>query len=230
MKYTVLGLGYSPDEYEIERTEWKGYGLDFDFATSVEEAKTMLMHGNYVCISVRAQDIEAEDIAVLRQTKDIPIIILPPYYSAAEARMCAHFSAIQYIRAVGYGDVVSEDKSNSLAYGLQLAAKEPEAMTIVTVKDLSFCLEHRSVEVRGEEILLTEKEFDIFALLLSNPKKVFTLEMIMDAVWHEDISFYSPKAVTTHISNLRKKLKTATDVPEYIKNVHGVGYKFTVPE
>ena len=230
MKYTVLGLGYAPHEYDSERAEWNGYGLDFDFATSVEEAKTMLMHGNYVCVSVRAQDIEAEDIAGLRQAMDIPMVILPPFYSATEARMCAHFSAIQYIRAVGYGDIVSENEDDSLAFGLQLASKEPEALTIVTVKDLSFCLEHRSVEVRGEEILLTEKEFDIFALLLSNPKKVFTLEMIMDAVWHEDVSFYSPKAVTTHISNLRKKLKTAPDVPEYIKNVHGVGYKFSVPE
>lgn len=230
MKYTVLGLGYAPHEYETERAEWKGYGLDFDFATSIEAAKTMLMRGNYVCVSIRAQDIEAEDITALRQTKDIPMVIFPPCYSAAEARMCARFSAIQYIRAVGYGELISKDEENSLAYGLQLAAKEQEAMTIVTVKDLSFCLEHRSVEIRGEEIPLTEKEFDIFALLLTNPKKVFTHEMIMDAVWHEDVSFYSPKAVTTHISNLRRKLKTAPDVPEYIKSVHGVGYKFCVPE
>ena len=126
--------------------------------------------------------------------------------------------------------MVIKDSDDSLKYGLQIAAKEPEALTIVTVKDLSFCLEHRSVEIRGEEIPLTEKEFDILALLLSNPKKVFTHEMIMDAVWHEDISFYSSKAVTTHISNLRRKLKTAPDIPEYIKSVHGVGYKFCVPE
>ena len=77
---------------------------------------------------------------------------------------------------------------------------------------------------------MTEKEFDILALLLSNPKKVFSFEMIMDTVWHDDISFYSPKAITTHISNLRRKLKTAPDVPEYIKSVRGVGYKFEIPK
>ena len=230
MEYIVLGLGYSPDEYESERAEWKEHGLDFDFAASVEQAKTMLSRGSYVCIAIRAHNIGPEEIYALRQIKDIPMIILPPSYSASEAHMYAHFSAIQYIRAVGYGDIVSEKEDDTLAYGLQLAAKEPEALTIVTVKDLSFCLEHRSVEIRGEEIPLTEKEFDIFALLLSNPKKVFTPEMIMDAVWHEDISFYSPKAVATHISNLRRKPKITSDVPEYIKNVHGVGYKFSVPE
>ena len=230
MKYTALGIGYPPQERDAERSEWTGYGLDFDFATSVEEAKSMLQRGNYVCVAIRAHDIGPEEVFALRQVKAIPMIILPPCYSAAEAHMCAHFSAIQYIRASGYGEMVIKDSDDSLKYGLQIAAKEPEALTIVTVKDLSFCLEHRSVEIRGEEIPLTEKEFDILALLLSNPKKVFTHEMIMDAVWHEDISFYSSKAVTTHISNLRRKLKTAPDIPEYIKSVHGVGYKFCVPE
>ena len=91
-------------------------------------------------------------------------------------------------------------------------------------------MEHRSVEVRGKEIELTEKEFDIFALLLSNPKKVFTYEMIMDAVWHQDSSFYSTKTVTTHISNLRKKLRPEEDIPDYIKSVWGVGYKFDAPK
>ena len=50
--------------------------------------------------------------------------------------------------------------------------------------------------------------------------------MIMDLVWHEDYSYYSRKAINNHISNLRKKLKIAPDVPEYIKSVHSVGYKF----
>lgn len=86
------------------------------------------------------------------------------------------------------------------------------------------------MEIRGAEIELTEKEFDIFTLLLTNPRKVFTHEMIMDKVWNEDPSFYSPKAVTTHISNLRRKLKIASDVPEYIKSVRGVGYKFEIPK
>lgn len=111
-----------------------------------------------------------------------------------------------------------------------LPFEQREPLTVITMKDLRFCLEYRCVEIRGVEVELTEKEFDILALLLTNPKKVFTHEMSMDAVWHEDSSFYSTKAVTTHISNLRRKLKTASDVPEYIKSVRGVGYKFDVPK
>ena len=94
--------------------------------------------------------------------------------------------------------------------------------------DLYFCWEYRTVYVRKKEINLTVKEFDILALLITHPKRVFTYEMIMDLVWNEDYTFYSRKAVNNHVSNLRKKLKIAPDIPDYIKSVYGVGYKFEV--
>ena len=90
------------------------------------------------------------------------------------------------------------------------------------------CLEYRFVSVRGQPLKLSVKEFDILVLLIMHPKRVFTYEMIMDLVWHEDYTFYSSKAVNNHVSNLRKKLKIAPDIPDYIKSVYGVGYKFEV--
>ena len=86
---------------------------------------------------------------------------------------------------------------------------------------LYFCLENRTVKVSNQIVKLTAKEFDILALLIMHPKRVFTYEMIMDLVWHEDYTFYSRKAVNNHVSNLRKKLKIAPDIPDYIKSVLG---------
>lgn len=91
-----------------------------------------------------------------------------------------------------------------------------------------FCLEQRLVTVRGQMISLTVKEFDILALLIQNPKRVFTYEMLLDLVWHEDYTFYSRKAIYNHISNLRKKLRVAPDLPEYVKSIYGAGYKFEI--
>ncbi len=95
--------------------------------------------------------------------------------------------------------------------------------------DLYFCLEHRLVTVRDQEIALTVKEFDILALLIMNPKRVFTYEFIADLVWNEDYTYYSRKAINNHVSNLRKKLRIRPDDPNYIKTVIGIGYKFTLP-
>ena len=93
-------------------------------------------------------------------------------------------------------------------------------LTVVDVDSLHFCLEYRLVEVCGQEIELTAKEFDILALLILNPCCVFTYEMIADIVWKEDYNEYSHKAINNHISNLRKKLKVTPDIPNYIKSVH----------
>ncbi len=102
--------------------------------------------------------------------------------------------------------------------------KSNHALTEARAGDLYFCLEHRLVTIREQPVELTIKEFEIFSLLILNPKRVFTYEMLM--VWEEDYTYYSRKAVNNHVSNLRKKLKIAPDLPEYIKSVYGIGYKF----
>ena len=103
------------------------------------------------------------------------------------------------------------------------------AFTEIKMGELYFCLEQRLVRVSGQVIELTTKEFDILALLITHPKRVFTYELIMELVWNEDYTFYSKKAVSNHVSNLRRKLKSAPDSPDYIINIVGVGYKFEAP-
>ena len=106
--------------------------------------------------------------------------------------------------------------------------KSNHPLTEVQVGDLYFCLEHRLVTIREQPIELTIKEFEIFSLLILNPKRVFTYEMLMDLVWHEDYTYYSRKAVNNHVSNLRRKLKIAPDLPDYVKSVYSIGYKFEI--
>lgn len=103
-----------------------------------------------------------------------------------------------------------------------------EPFTEIRMGDLYFCQEQRLVYIGGQEIKLTAKESDIFALLITHPKRVFTYELIMELVWNEDYSYYSRKAVNNHVSNLRKKLKIIPGSPDYIKSVIGIGYKFEV--
>ncbi len=101
-----------------------------------------------------------------------------------------------------------------------------DPLTIIDVGEIHFCLEYRSVEVGGQEIGLTTKEFDILALLIMNPRRVFTYEMITEIVWHEEYDIYSRRTIINHVSNLRKKLMAAPDSPNHIKSVHCIGYKF----
>ena len=80
--------------------------------------------------------------------------------------------------------------------------------------------------IHETEIVLTVKEFDIFALLIMNPHRVLTYDMIIDLVWHEDLDYYSRRAINNHVSNRRRKLKVTPETPDYIRSVHSIGYKF----
>ena len=121
-------------------------------------------------------------------------------------------------------DVISNGLVVPGLHSLMESAGQP--MTAIQYGELYFCLEQRLVSVQGREIELTVKEFDIFALLIMNPRRVLTYDMIIDLVWHENLDYYSHRAISNHVSNLRRKLRIAPEIPDYIRSVHGIGYKF----
>ena len=67
---------------------------------------------------------------------------------------------------------------------------------------------------------LREKEFELLALLASQPGRVFTRENILASVWGNDV-IVGDRTIDVHIRKLREKLGD-----EYFKTIKGVGYKF----
>ena len=125
------------------------------------------------------------------------------------------------------GDIPTNVPYTTIFQGQYFFPKQADqSLTEIREGDLYFCLEQRLVTVRGQVIPLTVKEFDIFSLLIQHPGRVYSYEVILDLVWQEDYTYYSRKAVNNHISNLRRKIKVAPDVPDYVKSVYGMGYKF----
>lgn len=222
----VLGVGYSYNEYSVTAQAWKEYGIEFDYADDIKQAAAMMSFKEYVCIAICADVIPQEDLDALRNVRPVPIIVVPPTYSETQRYACVHFGVAQYLHTYHHPLAEATTDQNSMLYYLHIPTEKRKPLTIITVKDLSFCLEYRLVEIAGKRIELTEKEFDILALLIMNQRQVFTHEMMMDAIWHDDFSFYSRNALSSHISNLRKKLKVSESVADHIKSIRGIGYKF----
>ena len=83
----------------------------------------------------------------------------------------------------------------------------------------------RRVFLDGEEVALTQREFDLLAYLAEHPGRVFSRDQLMDAVWGEP--FYTDTStVTVHVRRLRAKLGDDTAEPRFIETVWGVGYRF----
>jgi two-component system response regulator ResD len=85
--------------------------------------------------------------------------------------------------------------------------------------------DRRQVEISGQSVELTAREFDLLEFLARNPGHVFSREELLDKVW--DWAYASDGGtVTVHIRRLRQKIESDPDRPRYVKTVWGVGYKF----
>jgi two-component system response regulator ResD len=91
--------------------------------------------------------------------------------------------------------------------------------------DLHIDAAARRVLVRGREVHLTQREFDLLLHFARHPGQVFTREQLMDAVWR--FAFYTDTAtVTVHVRRLRAKLEVDPAAPRRLQTVWGVGYRF----
>ena len=89
----------------------------------------------------------------------------------------------QFVRDYETGDILANVPNTTLFQGQYFIPQQADQpLTEIREGDLYFCLEQRLVTVRDHVIPLTVKEFDIFALLILNPKRVFTYEMLLDLV------------------------------------------------
>lgn len=95
----------------------------------------------------------------------------------------------------------------------------------VTCHELKINSKTRTVIVRGQNIELTAKEFDLLWHLAKSSPQVFTRQQLLESLWEPD--FYGDEnTLTVHIRRLREKIEKDSNKPHYIKTVWGVGYKF----
>ena len=106
----------------------------------------------------------------------------------------------------------------------QRAAAAPEAQRI-EADELVIDVGRHEVQLRGEAVELTAKEFELLLCFARSPGRVFTRAQLLDQVWGYSHSGYE-HTVNSHINRLRNKIERDPGSPDYIQTVWGVGYKF----
>ena len=113
--------------------------------------------------------------------------------------------------------LLGDSEDTEVAIGIQSDA--------LLIGDLEIRPRSRKVLIKGSEISLTPKEFDILYFLAKNRGEVFTKEQIYQAVWEHDY-LLDDSNIMAFIRKLRKKIEPNPDSPEYILTLWGIGYKF----
>jgi two-component system alkaline phosphatase synthesis response regulator PhoP len=101
-------------------------------------------------------------------------------------------------------------------------SKKATASAQITIGDLVIDRTSYTVKVKGKEINLPKKEFELLYFLAQNPNKVFNRDDLLQNIWGSDV-YVLARTVDVHIRKVREKIGD-----DYITTVKGVGYKFNL--
>lgn len=163
-----------------------------------------------------------EFIAQMRQKKTMPIIVLSAKAGLEDRVNVLRLGADDFIPKP-FDNLEVLARVEAQLRRVKKFSAPPAQKQQLSCGDLLLDRDEFTVTAGGSPVTLTAREFEILALLMEYPKKVFTREQIYQHVWGEDY-FGDDNTVNVHISNLRSKLGKASD-REYIKTIWGIGFK-----
>lgn len=227
MENWILTVGCPTDLFADCQKEWLKYNILLRVVKSVPDAIAELSKNDYLLLSICATaNNYLPYLKLVRDMKTIPILIAPSHYNAAEKIEAIELGADGYMEMpLTVTECVATGWALIRRY-TELNINKQEHISIVANKDIFICLDYRKVFVRSVEVSLTRMEFDILQLLMSNKRRVFTYEQIFCHVWGDEYYDNSNSVLWNHIKRLRQKIKVDPDMPDYIKNVHEIGYAF----
>ncbi len=193
-----------------------------DGDTALEEMERQMP--DLVVLDIMLPGIDGFDITRwIRDRSDAPIIMLTARRGEVDRIAGLEMGADDYVvKPFSPQELVS--RVRAVLRRTQKATQETPERPIV-FDDLQIDPQTRLVTVRGAEISLTAKEFDMLWLLTCHPRQVFSRQQLLERVWGWS-DYIDPSTVTVHVRRLREKIELDSSNPLHIVTVWGVGYKF----
>ena len=220
----ILVVDDEEDLCEILKFNLEIEGYEVDTANSAEEAlKKDLSVYNLLMLDVMMGEISGFKMANIIRKDDnkakIPIIFLTAKDTENDRLTGFNLGADDYIsKPFSIREVIARVK----AVLRRTATDNNTSQETLSFDQLLVNIPQKKVTIKGEEITLTKKEFEILKLLLGNQGHVFSREEILSRVWSDEV-YVLDRTIDVNITRLRKK------IGEYGKNIVtrlGYGYCF----
>lgn len=230
----ILICGIEQAIFETVCQAWDKYKAELFRVTSLVEAVREITKSKYHLVCIVLPDDREEraytinQIKIIRDLSDAPIIVLThdPFDpdlmikaledGADDFQVCP--GTLEEAAAIGMALIRRYTQFNT--------GQKEHPFTMLITENILISVDLRKVFVRGKEVELLRKEFDILTMLIRSQGRVFTHEQIFREVWGEDYVENSKETLWNQIYSLRKKLQIEPGMPEFIETVHGVGYRF----
>lgn len=224
-KAKILVVDDEPQITRVLRTGLSSHGYEVsvanDGASALEEFEHS--HPDLVITDLSMPKMTGIELTEnIRDNSQVPIIVLSVRGEDKHKIEALDKGADDYVtKPFSINELLARIRAN-LRRANQ--SKEPEAFEPIQTGDFHIDLQTRVVSVKGREMHLTPKEFDLLVYMARHPEKVLTHSVLLKAVWGPQ-SIQQPEYLRVFINQLRKKIE-AEGAPRYILTEPWVGYRF----
>ncbi len=223
MPKKILLIDDEPEILEICRDYLKASGYDVVTAKDGVQglAAARREKPDLVVLDLMLPEMNGLDVCrAIRRESDVPIIMLTARVEEMDKLIGLEIGADDYMtKPFSPRELVAR-----VRVILRRASGDATA-EVIRVGNVSLDRTHYEVQIEKRAVSLTPTEFEIMATLMSQPGRIFSRNQLLGAAHGVAFESYE-RAIDSHIRNLRHKLEP----DELIFTVHGVGYKFNVPE
>ena len=180
-------------------------------------------HFDIVVLDLGLPGLAGEDVlARLRRNGGMPVIVLTGRGEEGERVRVLDLGADDY--------VVKPCSLHELEARIRAVLRRGQVAAATGRVELGRLVVDRTmhrVELDGELLDLTPKEFDLLAFLAASPDQVYSREELLEHVWGSTQDWQDPATVTEHVRRLRLKLESDPASPRWLQTVRGVGYRLS---
>ncbi len=220
---------------ELERDFLEANGYEVTLRADGRQALEEALEQEYdlIILDVMLPGMDGFDILRrIRETKFIPVLMVS-----------ARKEDIDKIRGLGLGaddyvtkpfsptELVARVKAHLERYNrltgvaAGIGPSHVRKSRELNIRELTIQIDARRVTMRGAEVTMTTKEFDLLLFLAENPDRVYSKEALLDKVWGID-NYGDTATVTVHVGKIRDKIQKEPSQHQFIETVWGAGYRF----
>ena len=229
MNATPLKVLVVDDEPPIRKLLRMGLGTQGYQTMDAPNAKTaldlMANQPDLVILDLGLPDMQG--LELLRQirsrTETVPIVVLSSRGDEVTKVEALDLGADDYVtKPFGMEELLARIRA-ALRHQLQVQGERP----IFELDDLSVDLVRRIVKVRGKQVKLSPKEYELLRIMVQHAGKVLTHRFLLKELWATPID---AQYLRVYVRQLRNKIEPDPARPQYILTETGIGYRLKAPE
>jgi two-component system response regulator RegX3 len=203
-------------------------GFDVGIARDGQEGLDQFALGTYdlVLLDLMLPKMSGLDVCrSIRATSNVPIIIVSAKGEEVDMVLMLEIGADDYVtKPYRLRELVARMRA---VLRRRQGSEDVEVDEEISQGNIRLDIDARRCFVNGAEIRLRKKEFALLRLLMENPGRVLTREVLIDRVWGSDY-VGDTKTLDVHIKRLRTLIEDDPKNPTHISTVRGVGYRYEV--